>query len=81
MKYSNAQIKILKSVYDSEEGILLKGNYKRTIEILARGRLVTYKYISGGTSKVSDKLKVSKSESPRLMRKAEKLIETYLEET
>ena len=76
MKYSSVQIKILKSVYDSEDGVLLNGTYKRTVEVLTRDRLVNYKYVSQGTSRRSDKLKVSKSESPRIVRKVKKLIET-----
>ena len=76
MKYSDAQIKILKDVYDSEDGIVLTGVYKRTVEILTQGRLVSYRYVPSKSPKSSDNLEVKRAESPRLVRKALNLIQS-----
>ena len=75
MKYSDVQLRVLADVYEAEDGIVLTGVHKRTVEVLARDRLVTYQYIRSKTRRGCDNLRVHKAKSARLCAKAMKLIE------
>ena len=77
VKYSDAQIKVLAEVYRSEgdKGVLLTGFHRRSVEILARDRLVTYVFVpSPSRRRSNDSLIVRKAKSPRICDKAMKLI-------
>jgi len=81
VKYSDAQIKVLAEVYthEGDEGVLLTGFHKRSVEILARDRLVTYVFVpSPSRRRSNDSLIVCKARSPRLCEKALKLIKGRL---
>jgi len=50
-KLTQAQLTLLEKVYRSEDPVTVNGNFKRTVEVLARRGLIKYEYLDARLNK------------------------------